>query len=229
MTKSLIVRGGRIELESELGGKPMVSVYPAKGPETYVNVAQEIINAGLALPRGPETASLVGAAFSDLSNRYSKEIKQTMDNRWLWVFTRDLYMPEKGVYLYDSVDKFDESELVKRLEAKDKSVRFVPFGFKAGEQTAPDLAKNAYVVAQFGEEGAEKLAKASEKYSRNPKVWTLSADDVREPIQGVSCLGGYCDGCRLLVDGDYFVGDDGGYAFGVSPSADEGSASAPKK
>ena len=227
MIESLIVRKGRIELDSELSGKLLVSVYPAKGPGTYAGVAQEIINAGLALPRGPETASLVGAAFNDLSNRYFKEIKQLMDNRWLWVFTRNLCVPQKGVYLYDlcvpqkevyfhdRTDNLDESELVKRLEAEDKSVRFVPFGFKVGEQTALDLAKNSYVVALFGEEGAEKLAKASEKYSRNPTVWTASAD-VRGPIPMVSSLYSIYNGGGLDVNSGSYADYYGGCAFGVS-------------
>lgn len=199
MEKSLTIR--KIILESKLNGKPLRFVHPARGPGSYVNVAKEISEEGLVLPRGPETASLVGAAFDSLNNRYSKEIKQIMDRRWFWIFTRNLYIPRTGVYLYDEIDELNESELIHRLGAGDKSVRLVPFGFKIGKQKCLEFAKNDFIVALFGEEGAEKLAKASEKYRVNPSVSALPEGDVKERIiQTVSGLDAnpYC-GNRLNV------------------------------
>ncbi|MDP1696089.1 MAG: hypothetical protein Q8L29_04200, partial [archaeon] len=102
------------------------------------------------------------------------------------------------------------------------------FGYKTDVQRPSELAKNAFVIALAGEEGAEKLAKIAENYRNNPGVWSFQ--NVDEEIARVSGLDGDYLGVRLLVNGYDFDGDNGnsGCAFGVSQTSAEGAKSAKK-
>ena len=78
-----------------------------------------------------QTVSLVHSAFNS-DDKYSKVIKGRMKNKWLWGFTGTLYVPNKGTYVQDNPEIrngnifMEESELIKKLEENDISVRFVP-------------------------------------------------------------------------------------------------------
>src|SRR3989344_1735877 len=113
----------------------------------------------------------------------------------------------------------EESDLARRLEEGDEGVIYVPFGFKTGEMTPLELAKNAYVKALAGAEGAEKLAEVADKYKKNPYLWSF--ESVERPLTRVSALvSGWVLDYRLCVGG----GSDGdyrdGYAFGVSKAGE---------
>lgn len=221
MTKQtgLKVKEGQTELVPQ--GTNLTFIHPYHGPGTYANVASSIEQAGLRTPTLTETASLVHAAFQS-DNKYSQEIKELMKTKWLWGFTGTLYVPNKGAYVQDhpaiknSMPFMEESELVKKLEAHDPTVRFVPFGFKTEAMSSLELAKNAYVQALVGEEGAEKLAEIADKHKNKPYLWSLTS--VNEPTARVSALDSlWVDGHRLDVCGDVRGDDGGGYAFGVRP------------
>ena len=223
-------------------------LFPAKGPERYVDIQEQITKDRLKAPNFAETVSLVYTAYKNSNEPEFKNVLDILNKEGLWAFTGNLYIPkgkgdyQNGVIIQDNPQIkngrifMDESELVKKLEANDKSVRFVPFGFKIGEHSVDELEKNAYVIGLAGEEGAENLAEMAGRYKHIPDVYSFygevneklnSFDEVNEKITRVSALDGNGDGNRLCVIGN-FVGSGGGHAFGVSSSADEGSASAPE-
>lgn len=81
-----------------------------------------------------------------------------------------------------------------------------------------ELAKNSYVIALAGEEGADKLARVVVKYKNQPLLWALTS--VTEPQTKVSTLYSFWDfGRRLGVDGLSHGGSRNGRAFGVLNNA----------
>ena len=147
------------------------------GPDSYACVGMSILMDGLARPTMAQTASLLHAAY--LSKQIEPEfslIKSKLERNLLWAFTGWLYVPAKGIYIEDNpktpnrMPTMNESELIKKLEASDKSARFVPFGFLTGEMTPRELAKNHYLIRLAGEEGAEKLAEVSAMFKDKPAL-----------------------------------------------------------
>src|SRR3989338_4017898 len=218
--QNLRIKEGRTELTTTHQGQDLTFVHPSYGPDTYANVGSQIEQAGLIRPTMSQITSLAHTSCNS-NDKYSKEIQKIMKDNWLWGFTGTLYVPNKGAYIQEDpqirngMPFMDESELVRKLEANDPSVRFVPFGFKVGEMTPIQLAGNKYVQALVGEEGAEKLAEIADKHKNKPYLWSFESVD--EPITRVSAL--YSDwvlDVRLYVDG--YVRGDGrdGYSFGVS-------------
>ncbi|MEK6973998.1 MAG: hypothetical protein AABW41_02060 [Nanoarchaeota archaeon] len=171
-----------------------------------------------------ENASLVHTAFNS-DDKYSKEIRGIMKDRWLWSFTGNLDLPNKGVYVQDSPEVrngrvvMDESNLVKKLESKDPSVRFVPFGFDIESMSPMQLAKNAYIIGLAGEEGADKLAEVADEFKQKPYLWSFKS--VNEPTTRVSALNsGWVLDRWLLVVGYNLGNDRNGHAFGVRNGAE---------
>ena len=206
-------------------GNEIAFQYPAfRG--TYGNVAEQIDKEGLKRPTSPETASLIHYAFQNPKGQYESEIIDILRNNWLWEFTGNLYLPKSNEEINNGVIletnptiekgklKMNKDSLIKRLQENDSLVKFVPFGYKTGEQTASELGKNPYIIARYGEEGAEKVAKIISKYKVNPYLYSF--DSVDEEKIRISALGGGGSfGLRLSVIGDYWCDDEGGHAFGV--------------
>lgn len=191
-------------------------IYPAKGPDTYFNVREQILADNLKTPTMAETASLIYAAWQSPEEKYSKEIIERLKRNWLWTFAGILY-GEEGVYIQDNpvvegnVVVMIESELIKKLEAKDPTVRFVPYGcYKTGEQTPKKLAENPFIQALAKKEGAEKLGEVASKYGANPYVSCFSI--VMEDLIRVVSLGTSWNNIRLDI---HDLGITNGYAFGI--------------
>ncbi len=222
----LKVKEGRTQLVATHQNKDLTFLHPAYGPDTYANVKEAIEQDNLKPATMAETASLVHSAFNS-DDEYSEEIKQIMKDRYFWAFTGNLYLPNKGAYIQDNPETRDgmpfmeESNLVKRLEADDSSVRFVPFGYQTGEMTSLELAKNPYIIALAGEEGAEKLAEIADKHKHNPYLFSF-LNSIDHPLTRVSALysGRNLYG-RLVVGGCYRGCYSYGCAFGgqVAPQA----------
>ena len=216
--KELRVIEERIKLGIPYDDPKLFFAYPAYGPNTYAQVGELITKANLIKPTMADTVDLVHAAFHS-DDKYSKEIREIMKNYWLWAFTGNHYIPGKGVYIAPDPEIrngrpfMEESELVKRLEAHDPSVRFVPFGFKTGEMTPNELSRNPYILALVGEERAEKLVEIASKHKNKP--YLLGVTSVDRPSTRVSALysgwlvhrlcgggnrpGARADGCGLGV------------------------------
>ena len=195
---------------------------------TYGNVAKAIDKVGLKRPNSFETASLVYNAFQNKDGNYESKIIKILRNNWFGEFTGNLYLPKSneeisnGVILdLDSQNlKFENGKLVmnkdsliKRLKEKDPPVKFVSFGFKTKEQSSLELSENPYIVARYGEEGADKIAKVADKYSNKPYLWSFkSVDEEKVRMSALCRLWSFDD--RLLVGGGWGVGNRG-HAFGV--------------
>ena len=218
--KGLNIREGRTYLDTH-SSKGIVSfVAPAFGHSAYAKVGQEITEAGLVQPTMKQTASLIYDAWQNPAEKYSKDIIGKLRTNWLWGFNGLLYVPKEGVYIQDRPEVqngrvvMNQEDLVKKMESNDESVRFVPFGFKRESQSSLELAKNPFVQALAGEEGADKLAQVSENYKIKPFVWAL--ENINSPQIRVASLDSvrYFVGDRLDVYGNDWGGSNG-YAFGV--------------
>ena len=191
---------------------------------TYGSVAGQIDKEGLQRPTSPETASLVYDAFQNPKGEYESEIVNILRNNWFWEFTGNLYLPKSddevnnGVIIEQNPQivkgklSMDKQSLVKRLQDGDQSVKFVPFGFKIDEQSVFYLMKNPYIIAKYGEEGAEKIAEVASKYQRISRLWSFNYVDTETPR--LSALGGLVVGGGLHVYGDIWYGDGVSRAFG---------------
>lgn len=198
--------------------------YPSfKG--TYGKVAELIDSEGLKRPTSPELASLVYDAWKNPKGEGESEILKILKNNWFWEFTGNFYLPKSneevnnGVIIVYNPDikngvlSMDKSSLIKRLNENDSDVKFVPFGYRTKNQTPNELEKNSYIIARYGEEGAEKIAEVSSKYKVNPYLFSFKSVD--EERQRMSALYYSWVGDGLDVVGSW-NGDDGGHSFGVS-------------
>ncbi|MDD5132864.1 MAG: hypothetical protein PHD81_04010 [Candidatus Nanoarchaeia archaeon] len=165
-------------------GKNLTFRYPSfRGP--YGIVAEQIDEEGLRRPTSAEIASLVYDAIQNPNRKYESRILEILRNDFLWEFTGNLCLPKSGLEVSNGIiieqnptikDRklvMDRNSLIKRLSENDPKVKFVPFGFKTGEQTSIELEKNAYIIARYGESGAEKVAEFASKYEYNTKLWNF--------------------------------------------------------
>ncbi len=217
----LKVKEGRTELTVNHDKEDLVFIHPYFGPNTYTNVKGLIEEAKLEKPTMSQTASLVNSAFNS-DEKYSNEIKKLVKEKWLWAFTGILYVPSEGAYIQDipkiknGMPYMDKSDLVKKLEEKDSSVRFVPFGFQIESMKTSELAKNKFVQALASEEGADKLAEIADKFDKNPYLWSFKSVD--ELTTRVSALLSDWGSDRGLDVGGVIHGNGRYcYAFGYAP------------
>ncbi|MBI5148459.1 hypothetical protein HZA33_02150 [Candidatus Pacearchaeota archaeon] len=223
-----IVRG-RTELRVQHNGNEIAFAYPSVGPNTYMNVGAEILNRKQKIPTGDETASLLYAAYCIPEVKDEPEFKNVRDimrDKWIWVFNRNLWIAN-GVYVLqdsqaigrnDSLNVNQLEEMLKGGEERegirfsnDRKVRFAPKKtYQLGEHTQNSLAKDGFMIASYGKEGAEKLAEASTHFKLKPSTWGVETNNQE---QKVSALSIYVGG-RLGFGGD-FAGNWDGHAFGV--------------
>ena len=196
---------------------------------TYGSLAQQIDADGLQRPTSAQTASLVYDALQNPKGEFEAEILKILNDFWLVEFNGNLYLPKHaGKEVHNGVIVeanptikngrlvMDRKALTERLKKNDPSVKFVPFGYAVGEQSTYALAKNPYIIARYGEVGADKIAYLASNYKRNPKVRSLEfVDSNLTEITRISALYDYWSfgGRRLRVDGYWNV--DVGHAFGV--------------
>ena len=207
-------------------GKTITFVYQRYGPGNYFDVKNSIEKAGLITPTMAELISLVHPIFMSWKEEpeFLEIKKHILKNGWLFGWTGNLAIPKKGVYIQDRPETksrevlMDEPSLIKKLEAKDITVRFVPFGFYTGEIESRfyrALEKNSYVRALAGEEGAEKLADIVDKFEFKPYLFGFNSVD--KPTKTVSTLISYwCSNTIRLDISGYFDGCcKEGPAFGI--------------
>jgi hypothetical protein len=159
-----------------------------------------------------------------------------MQNRWLWVFNRNIWTlrnaKNAGVYVqYDGEAKgMSETLSVNDLEdalsggttekgvrfSKDRKTAFAAYNtMQGGSQDSVTLAGNGFVIASYDIEGAENLARVSKAFKLRPYVY-LADNTGEKQVQGLSALIRLrYDDVRLFVYGDTFGSNREGYAFGV--------------
>lgn len=214
-----IVRG-RIELWVPHNDTEVAFAYPSFGPDTYRNVGKQILSNNQKVPTGDYTASLLHAAYcyKSVSNEPEMEnVRETMKNKWLWIFNRNLWT-DKGVYVLQDGNVIERSQelSVKDLEKMLKSgeARFAPKGsYDLGYTTPEKFAKDGFIVASCGIEGAEKLGEVSSKFRNQPYIYGVEVESGQKPEQRVSAVGG--GGGRFWFNGNYWDDDGWLHAFGV--------------
>ncbi len=194
---------------------------------TYGSLAEQIDKEGLQRPTSAQTASLVYDAFQNQKGEYEAGILKILRDSWLVEFNGNLYLPKnEGGEVHNGVIieanpkiengrlVMNKKDLIERLRKNDPNVKFVPFGYSTGEQSTHKLAKNPYIIARYGEEGADKIADLASKYKRNPRVWSFESID--SEIVRMSALGDSdWNGGRLHVYGNGWLDGNDGLAFGV--------------
>lgn len=224
------IERGQTKLYVPHQGREIAFIHPAVDPNNYRSVGAEILKRNQDVPTGDKTASLIYAAYCiPESENYQefKDVKDIMRKRWLWVFNNNLWT-SKGVYVQDDLKaegrskQLDVNKLERMLKggkqiqgigfSKDKTLRFAPKEtYQFGPQTPEQFAKNGFIIASCGKEGAEKLAEASTKFPNHPYVYGV---DTNGQEQRVSALC-YVLGLRLDFDSDNFGASDYYFAFGV--------------
>lgn len=203
------------------------------GPMNFAGLRRADYGQGFRMPTMPELVQLVHASLENQDYKTTKEVVSALRNYWLTGDTGILYT-QKGMYVQDKPkmengrlsmnEKTLEKKLGKHKEkgaifSKDKTIRFAPYGFKTQSQTPLELSANPGVVAFVGsEENAEKLAKASEHYRRNPYFWALF--NVDSPQTRVANLVSNYSDVRLGVDAGYSEDEDG-VSFGIKESEEK--------
>jgi len=236
MITQYAIRKGRIEIDVPHNEDKLTFIYPAKGPGTYTQVAEAIDQEGLARPTLAETASILYPGFCDENAMKEPEfasIRQLMKDNWLWAFTGILYVPNEGAYIQENPEirnrmpLMDKSELVRKLEESDPSVRHVPFGYQIKKMSPVELSKNPFIIGLAGEEGADKLAQIADKHKRKSYLWSFkSVDQETTRVSGlISCWD--LDVLGLFVGGD--SRGDGRYGFGFGVHKNTGEASRAEK
>ena len=226
---------GRIELWAPYNNGEIAFAFPSEGPGTYRNVGAKILGKGQKVPHGDYTASLSHAAYCTDAGKESEfqNVREIMRNKWLWVFNINGWT-ENGVYVIQDLEALgrsqplDVKDLEKRLKggkelnwggirfSEDERVRFAPKeSYRLGEHTSKSLAKDGFIIASCGVEGAEKLGEVSSKLKFKPVTYGVNVEQGQKIEQRVSALDELDD--RLLFVGylwdvDY---DYGGSAFGV--------------
>lgn len=218
-------------------------VYPAEGPGNYRTVLGSVKDKKLALATGEQTASLLNEFYTSESNEFTKSpeadnVKGIMKDNYFWIPNRVLWTPRSadnaGVYIQHDPNAVGLSERLDIGQLEDalsggktiKCVRFSKDGRTAfaslntvtlEAQSRERLANNGFVIASYGVEGAEQLAKVSAKFALKPYVWGVD-NNTNQPIQRLSALNRDWGGGRLSVSGGNDDSSALGYAFGVSGS-----------
>jgi len=137
----------------------------------------------------------------------------------------------------------NELDLENRLGSKeemgvtysnDGTVRFVPFGYKIGDQSPSKARKNPYVIGLIGKEGAKKFAQLEslENKRYGADLFVHSFEEVDKKVIKISalCNAGFWgvfnwrgheieNGNRIILHGDLSyngeVNGEIGYAFGI--------------
>ncbi len=217
-------------------------ISPPIGPGRYKKVANLIHQTELAKPTAAETISLCYEAYQKGQSEFL-EVRDILKNKmsWLdllrflspvplppssksylllWMFTGNLYSPRGGAYIQDDppiINKrisMTKSELVKKLELSDTSVRFISPGYKTGELTPSEIAKHPYIKGLATQEGAEKLAELVKDHFK--EFHLLGPRNFDNEIVRVSALRSRFK--KLYLDCACF-GWAPGYAFGIDKPA----------
>lgn len=209
-------------------------VYPPEPTGVYANVFSRIIAKGLAPAQADVIAALLHLAYCELPEEpQSADFRAKMRDRWLWVPNRTLLVGgnDAGIYVqYDEqgvglAQKMDIVELERALESadviegvrfsRDGNVRFAPrHTFRLGECSCREFARDGFVIASYGPEGAEKLAQVAATLKLKPRILLEDAPDgaSQQRLSALTC----CYGESGLVACGESFGDYGvGFGFGV--------------
>jgi hypothetical protein len=207
-------------------GKEINFLYPAfRG--NYGEVSGKIDKAGLKRPYSPEIASLIDNAWKNPRGEYESKILDILTENWLWEYTGNLYLPKSNEEINNGVIleynpkivtgklSMDKNSLIERLRENDPLVKFVPFGYKISGQTPGELEINPYIIARYGEEGAENIAAIASRYDSNPHLYSFICVDEEKAM--MSGMDNTFDHSRLIIGGNIINFLSYGHSFGRYP------------
>jgi len=222
---------GRTELWVPHESGEIAFASPPFGRSNYRNVGKQILDADQEVPTGDYTASLLHAAYcTDVKNESEFEnVRGVVKRNWLWVYNLNLWT-DKGVYVIQDTSavgkgrQLNINQLEKGLRggkdisgirfSEDGRVRFAPKGsYILSNHTPESLAKDGFIVASSGKEGAEKLGEVSSMFNSNSYTYGVEVSEGDLPKQRLSAVDGG-DG-RLRFDGDVWYDGYWCFAFGV--------------
>ncbi len=70
--------------------------------------------------------------------------------------------------------------------SNDGLMSFTPFGYKIGEQSSFELSKNPYIIAKYGEFGAEKIGEISSEFKNKP--FLIVEEKFKKEISGIPSI-----------------------------------------
>ncbi len=205
----------RLEVIDPATGETLVFHSDQKGFGDFSVVAHGIRKAGLQCPTCAQALLLARTVWDEPGHEPFAAIIEAMQRRWLWTDTAILYVPDKGLYIRDHPRlkpveepmltemsgkgiELDEQELATELAGGNPGVRFVPFGFRAGEMEAEDLGKHPVVRALAGgPEQAQLLTELAAHYPRKPFLNCF--EGVEQKRARVVCLGASYLGEQMTV------------------------------
>lgn len=184
---------------------------------------------GFRMPTMPELVPLIYSSLKNKEHDTAKNVVKTLKKDQIIGNTGILYVP-KGMFVQDNPElkgiiiSMNQQALEMRLGSHkergvvfsdDGSVRFTPYNFKRKSQTPLELSINTGIIALVGgEENAEKLAKASERYRAKPYFRALEKGPSVTRVAGLSS-DYLLINSRLVVDADDIEGFVSRFSFGV--------------
>jgi hypothetical protein len=198
----------------------------------YDQVADNIETLGLRRSSSSEIASLVYDAWRNHKGKDESKILNILSKDFIWELgTGNLYLPKSNEEINNGVliefnpridgakPQMDKDSLIKRLITNDPLVKFVPFGFKVGEQSIREFGRNAYVLARYGQEGASKIAEIASKYDESPLLSVYDSVDEEKIMPSALALDIFHERVDVVGNnwGSYCDKDGytGGYSFGL--------------
>jgi len=199
------------------------------GPMNFNGLRQADYGKSFRMPIFPELAHLVYASLENPEYDSAQNVIKALRRFWLTGNTGVHYVPD-GMYVQYNPEIregrifMDGNELKSKLGSHeerrvvfsdDRTIGFAPKGYSTGEQeTYSQLAGNPGIIALArGEEGAEKLVRASEHYRRKPYFWAL--DNVDSPETRFAGLSSFDLGSRLDVGASGSEDYIARFSFGV--------------
>jgi hypothetical protein len=152
-----------------------------------------------------------------------------MNQGYVRAFTAIVYNQKEGTVsfidnpTFNSDGRINAKNLLDRLYANVPNIRTASLSnIEAGEKNPSQIAKDSYMIALFGKEGAAKVAGLADRHrNHNGYLWLPTIDN-DDPVIRIAALGsdygGYGGG--LIVGGGNDGLGDGGRAFGVFPSGE---------
>ena len=237
----LITEIERIEREWALSTKlkilhddmQVIFAYPLFGPSNYYDNRKKILEYDLKIPSGDQIASLLYSAYcSELRDEKGfKDIKEIMKAHSLTnVYSKNLWTSD-GVYVYreEIEEETDRLNIVSYLEDKliggiklpkgiifsrHEKIRFAPRdSYKLEFNSSDELQENGFIIANYGVDGAKKLAKISEKSSIKLFVDGLKinhGEDYWRCVSNIRIRNG-----SLYINGEMDVVGRVGYSIGI--------------
>tara|TARA_Y100000310_G_scaffold272474_1_gene287443 strand:- start:11139 stop:11882 length:744 start_codon:yes stop_codon:yes gene_type:complete len=225
-------------------GKVLNFMLPPYGLDNESNLGQYLEQAGLRKPTMAELASFTHSIFHDYPRPISEWKRGGTEDNHVWArdvamggnrtctSTGALYVPGDGVYFQDGVEIFQDygeikgrvpsmnkSDLVRRLEEGDPSVRHIPFGYKNRSMSPRDLARSEFLIGLTGPEEAEKLAEVASKLRHDPFLfanpYSLGLVPEDQPITRPSTLRPDLHRNKLILTASSIDQGIGGIAFGI--------------